>query len=69
MPLATQLSRAPTNKLMAGGISAAVITSAWSEVFAFWPPISGPGMSTLAGILIAMAIGYFVPDRANLPVT
>ncbi|WP_435168323.1 hypothetical protein [Falsirhodobacter sp. 1013] len=65
MPLAKQTSAAPTNKLMAGGISAAVITSAWSEVFAFWPPISGPGMSTLAGILIAMLIGYFVPDRPN----
>ncbi|WP_435170861.1 hypothetical protein [Falsirhodobacter sp. 1013] len=68
MPLAKQTSAAPTNKLLAGGISAAVITSAWSELFAAWPAISGPGMSTLAGILIAMGIGYFVPDRTNAPV-
>ncbi|MDB6454836.1 hypothetical protein [Falsirhodobacter sp. 20TX0035] len=68
MSLAKQTSLAPTNKLMAGGISAAVITSAWSEVFAAWPAFSGPGMSTLAGILIAMAIGYVVPDRLNAPV-
>lgn len=70
MALAKQRSAAPTNKLAVGTISAAVITQAWAEVFAdLAPQIAGPGVSTLAGILVAMAIGYFVPDRPNTQVS
>lgn len=68
MRTAIQNTSLPTNKLTIGSISAAVITQAWAEVFAAVPEISGPGVSTLAGILIAMGIGYFVPDRPNTEV-
>lgn len=69
MTLAAQPSAMPTNKLSVGLISQATISLAWSEVFSAWPAISGPGVSQLAGIVIALIIAYFVKDQANVPVS
>ncbi len=66
MKLATQLSALPTNKLLTGSAVAPIATAAWAEVMATAvPALAGPGMSALIGFIVAIAVGYFVPDRVN----
>ncbi len=68
MQLAKQLSALPTNKLLTGSAVAPIVTAAWSEVMAIVAPsLAGPGMAALVGGLAALLIGYFVPDRVNVP--
>lgn len=68
MNLATQLSALPTNKLLTGTGVSAIVTAAWAEVMATAAPsLAGPGMSALVGAAAALLIGYFVPDRVNVP--
>lgn len=68
MILAKQLSSLPTNKLLVGGGLGPIATAAWVEIMSTYAPaLAGPGMSALVGAAIAFAVGYFVPDRVNLP--
>jgi hypothetical protein len=69
MQLAKQLSSLPTNKLLAGGGVAALVSSAWSEVMpSVAPSLAGPGMAALVGALAAYAVAYWIPDRVNEPI-
>ena len=66
--LAKQLSALPTNKLLAGSGVASIVQAAWSEVMvSAAPSLAGPGRAALGGFLAAMVVGYFVPDRLNVP--
>ena len=68
MQLAKQLSALPTNKLLAGSGVASIVQAAWAEVMATAAPsLAGPGVSVLVGFVAAMLVGYFVPDRLNVP--
>lgn len=68
MQLAKQLSALPTNKLLAGGSVAALVSAAWSEVMPeLLPALAGPGMAALVGAGVAWAVAYWVPDRVNAP--
>lgn len=68
MQIAKQRSALPTNKLLAGGGVAAVVTAAWSEVMpAVAPFLAGPAVATLVGMSVAWAVAYWVPDRINAP--
>ena len=68
MQIAKQLSALPTNKLLAGGGVAAVVTAEWSEVMpAVTPSLAGPAVATLVGMVVAWAVAYWVPDRVNVP--
>ena len=65
MNLATQTSRLPTNKLAVGVLLAPAMAEIWG---AYAPAeLTGPAMSALVGAVIALAVGYFVPDRLNVP--
>lgn len=67
MQLAKQLSALPTNKLLAGGGTAALVSAAWSEVMpTIAPSLAGPGMATLVGAVVAYAVAYWIPDRVNV---
>jgi len=66
MALATQLSALPTNKLLTGSIGAPLIGAAWQDFFSsIWPVLATDNISTLAGVAIAIGVGYFIPDRVN----
>lgn len=68
MQLAKQLSALPTNKLLAGGGVAAVVTAAWSEVMPVLVlSLAGPAVATLVGMGVAWAVAYWVPDQVNVP--
>ena len=68
MKLATQVSKLPTNKLLTGSIGAPLIGAAWQDFFSsVWPVLATDSISTLAGVSIAIGIGYFIPDRVNYP--
>lgn len=54
MQIAKQLSALPTNRLLAGGGVAAVVTAAWLEVMpAVAPSLAGPAVATLVGMVVA----------------
>lgn len=66
MTLVNQPSKRPTNKLAVAVAIGPAATEAWGSVMAdLYPPLAGPSVSMLAGALAALAIGYFVKDRAN----
>lgn len=68
MQLADQITAMPTNKLLAGGGVAALVSAAWSEVMpTVAPSLAGPGMAALAGALAAYLVAYWIPDRVNVP--
>jgi len=67
MALATQLSALPTNKLVAGTVSATLIAGAWTDFWGdVWPTLATDNIGMLAAVAISLAIGYFVPDRVNV---
>ena len=67
MALVRQPSNFPTNKLSVAVLIGPAVTEAWGSVMAtVYAPLSGPEVSMLAGALAALAIGYIVPDRANV---
>ena len=66
MKLATQVSKLPTNKLLTGSIGAPLIGAAWQDFWSsIWPVLATDSISTLAGVGIAIGIGYFIPDGVN----
>jgi hypothetical protein len=67
MALVKQPSNLPTNKLSVAVMIGPAATEAWGAVMTtLYAPLSGPEMSMLVGALAALAIGYLVPDRANV---
>lgn len=67
MALVRQPGRLPTNKLSVAVLIGPAATEAWGAVMTtIYPPVAGPEVSMLAGALAALAIGYLVPDRANV---
>lgn len=65
---AQQTSALPTNKLLTGAGLATVVQGAWSEIMAnVAPTLAGDNTAMLAGFIVAMIVGYFVPDRVNVP--
>lgn len=68
MQIAKQRSALPTNKLLAGGGAAAVVTVAWSEVMpAVAPSRAGPAVATFVGMVVAWTVARWVPNRVNVP--
>ena len=75
MALAKQPSAMPTNKLAVGSAVTAIVGTQLSPAVAeVWPQIapailSGPAMteiiSAVAALLAGLAVGWFVPDRAQ----
>lgn len=69
MTKAVQASRLPTRKLSVGAMVGPVVTEVWGRVMVdVYPPLAGPQMAMLAGALAAIAVAYWVKDRANVPV-
>ena len=69
MAKAAQTSSFPTNKLSVAVLIGPAVTEAWGAVMeTIYQPLSGPEMSMLIGALVALAVGYFVPDRPNVEV-
>lgn len=65
-PLVKQPSALPTRKLTVAAMLAPAASEAWGAVMqGVYPPVAGPEMSMLMGALVALAVGYFVRDRAN----
>ena len=65
-PLVTQPSAMPTRKLAVAAAIGPAVTEAWGAVMAgIYPPLAGPEVSLLAGMMAALMLGYFVKDRAN----
>lgn len=55
----------PTRKLVTGAMVASAVNEAWGKVMPDLVPwLAGSEVSTLAGALAALAVGYFVRDRA-----
>ena len=77
MPLERQPDILPTNKsTVAAALGAGVVLHAEPLIAELWPSIAPPllagpaatdAMSWLAGILAALAVAWFVPDRAGCP--
>jgi hypothetical protein len=68
MATAKQASALPTNKLSVAAMIGPAATEAWGAVMAdLYPALSGPAVSMLVGALAAVAVGWFVPDRPNVP--
>lgn len=68
MALAHQSSSLPTNKLMVSALIAPAFTEFWGTFMAEnYPPLSGDAVTILVGALAALVVGYFIPDRANVP--
>lgn len=68
MALARQRSAWPTNKLAVAAAIAPAATEVWSAVMsANHPELSGPAVSILVGALASLVVGWFIPDRANVP--
>lgn len=66
---AVQTSGLPTRKLAVGAMVGPAVTEVWGSVMVgIYPPLSGPEMSMLIGALAAVAVAYWVKDRANMPV-
>lgn len=78
MQLATQPSSLPTHKLAVGATLAALVSTYAGPVVAeVWPQVmpaafAGPAVTglvqALVGMLAALAVAYWVPDAANVPV-
>jgi hypothetical protein len=76
MPLVKQPSALPTNKLAVGSAVTAIVGTQLSPAVAeVWPQIApallaGPAMteivSAVAALLAGLAVGWFIPDRANV---
>lgn len=67
MALVKQPSNFPTNKLSVAVLIGPATTEAWGKIMeTVYAPVSGPEVSMLAGALAALAVGYFVPDHANV---
>lgn len=68
MGYADQASMLPTNKLAVAGLIGPAVTEAYGNVMLqVYEPLSGPSMAMLAGAAAAYAVGWFVPDRPNVP--
>lgn len=66
--MARQPSALPTNKLAVAALIGPASTEAWGAVMAtIYPPLSGPEVSLLIGAVATLVVGWFVPDRANVP--
>ena len=66
--MAKQASALPTNKLAVAALIGPATTEAWGAVMAtIYPPVAGPEVSLLVGALATLIVGWFVPDRANVP--
>lgn len=75
MALAKQASALPTNKLTVGALIAAAVQEVYPGLVAalvtspeLAAALTGPTVSMLIGALAGIAVGYFVPDRVNVPV-
>ena len=59
----------PTNKLAVAVMIGPAATEAWGAMMAgIYPPVAGPEVSMLVGAIVALAVGYFVRDQANVVV-
>jgi len=71
MTLATQPSLRPTNKLTAAALIAPAVTEVWGALLPYLcdtcEAFAGPDMSMLVGAFAALAVGWFIPDKANVP--
>ena len=68
MALAHQASALPTNKLMVSALIAPAFTEFWGTFMSEnFPALGGEAVTILVGALAALVVGYFVPDRANVP--
>ena len=57
----------PTNKLAVAAMVGPAATEVWQAVMLdLYAPLAGSAMSALVGALAALAVGYFVRDRANV---
>lgn len=78
MAKAKQTSLMPTNKLAFGSAVTAIVGTQFSPAVAeVWPQIvpavlAGPAVteiiSALAALFAGLAVGWFIPDRPNVPV-
>lgn len=65
---ATQPSILPTNKLAVAALLGPAFAEVWSNITAeYIPVLAGDSTAMLAGAIFALLVGYFVPDRANVP--
>ena len=75
--MAKQPSALPTNKLAVGSAVTAIVgtqlspavAEVWPQVV--WPILAGPAVTDIVSASAALAaglvVGWFVPDRANVP--
>lgn len=69
--LVNQPDNWPTRKLMVAAAVGPAAVEAWPGLVALVTPdlvpvLAGPGVSGLVGAFAALAVGYFVRDRANV---
>lgn len=68
MPLARQPSALPSNKLAIAALVGPAASEIWQSVMLdLYPPLAGDMTTMLVAGLITLFVGYWVPDRANLP--
>lgn len=68
MTLARQTSALPTNKLGVAALVGPAASEVWSNLMTeIAPSLAGDSVCVLVGALAALLVGYFVPDRANVP--
>lgn len=68
MALATQSNALPTNKLAIAALIGPASSEIWQNVMLdLYPPLAGDMTTMLMAGLITLFVGYYVPDRANVP--
>lgn len=65
MKLANQPDFLPSNKLTVAAMIGPAVVEVWQVVA--HAALAGPAMSALVGSVVALVVGYFVDDRANVP--
>lgn len=70
MAIATQPDKLPTNKLTAALVTGGLWELAEPALVDWVPYLSGKTLTLmLLQTMLAYGVAYFIPDRANVPVT